>query len=64
MSDVPAIVQEWVRQLLDPEFVELVRARSGGQVEVRLYSNRGKIRRKPTVLLDAGPQELVAPESE
>ena len=55
-ASLPPVVREWVRQLLDPAFVELVRARSTGQIDVRLSSARGKARARPTVVLDGGPQ--------
>jgi hypothetical protein len=58
---LPIVVQAWLRQLLDPEMVELLRDADGRQVEVRLTANKGRVRRRPAVLLDTGPQEMIDP---
>ncbi len=55
--EVPAVVQAWVRQLLDPEFVALVRALPSPQIDVRLGASNGKVRRHPVVVLNGGPAE-------
>lgn len=60
-DEVPAVVQHWVRQLLDPDFVSMVREAGERQVEVRLMSSRGRVRRRPALLLDVGPQDMVEP---
>lgn len=52
------IILTWIAQLTDPEVVSLVEGRSG-QVEIRLFANKGKVRKVPTILLNAGPQEMV-----
>ncbi len=60
---VPFFVQGWVRSLLDPELLGLLREAGDRQVEVRLYVSRGRIRRRPALLLDAGGhQEMVEPD--
>jgi len=54
-DEVPYFVQAWVRQLLDPELAEMLRAADGRQVEVRLLASpTGKVRRRPEVLFDSG----------
>lgn len=59
--DVPDFVQGWVRSLLDDELLAVLRDAGDRQIEVRLYVNRGRIRRRPALLLDAGSQEMVDP---
>jgi hypothetical protein len=61
---VPFWLQGWVRSLLDPEMVRLLtEAGPDAQIEVRLYVSRGRIRRRPAVLLNAGGhQEMVEPD--
>ncbi len=61
LPDVPAFVQSWVRQLLDPDLLSMLRDVGERQVEVRLVANRGRVRRRPAVLLDAGSQEMLDP---
>lgn len=59
--DVPDFVQAWVRSMLDPELLAVLRDAGDRQIELRLYVNRGRIRRRPALLLDAGSQEMVDP---
>lgn len=61
---IPFFVQGWVRSLLDPELLSvLTEAGPDAQIEVRLYVSRGRIRRRPAVLLNAGGhQEMVEPD--
>lgn len=47
-----------MRQLLDADTLRVLRS-TDGQVEVRLYANNGRVRERPAVLLNAGPQALV-----
>lgn len=60
---VPQFVQAWVRSLLDPEMLDLLRKAESGdrQIEIRFYVSRGRIRRRPTLLLDAGNHEMIDP---
>lgn len=53
MDDVPDYVKAWVRQLLDLDLP------ADGQVEVRLFTNNGKVRKKPMIVLNGGPSEMV-----
>jgi hypothetical protein len=57
--DVPPVIRAWVEQLLDPEFVALVRALSVDQIDVRLGASRGRVRRRPVIVLNGGPAEFV-----
>ena len=52
-------MEAWVRQLLEPTTLQLLRDAGDGQVEVRLIANNGKVRDRPAILLNAGPQPLV-----
>jgi hypothetical protein len=54
MDEVPAHVQFWIRQLLDLNLPD-----TDGQVEVRLYANKGKVRKHPMVVLNGGSIEMV-----
>jgi hypothetical protein len=57
---LPPVLEAWVRQLLSEDLVRLVTDAGEGQIEIRLVANRGKVRRQPTVLLNAGSADLVA----
>lgn len=56
LVEVPPIVQEWVRQLLDPQFLTMLRAYPVEQVDVKLSASRGRVRRAPMIVLNGGPQ--------
>lgn len=53
------VQRAWVEQLLGADVAALLMAADGRQVEVRLYTNGGRVRKRPTVIIDGGPQELV-----
>lgn len=59
----PPVIQAWVRQLLDPSLWAMIESADDGQVDVRLTAHRGRVKRYPGVLINAGPQEMVSPES-
>jgi hypothetical protein len=61
---IPFFVQGWVRSLLDPELLNVLsEAGPDAQIEIRLYVSRGRIRRRPAVLLNAGGHhEMVEPD--
>lgn len=59
MNDVPEVVQGWVRQLLDPDFIRLIDEMGTRQIDVRLSASRGKIRENPMIVLNGGPQAMV-----
>lgn len=57
---VDPVIQAWCRQLIDlPALVS--EAIALGQVEVRLRVNKGRVRAHPTVILNAGQQDLRDP---
>jgi hypothetical protein len=49
------IVASWAEQLAR---IERLVASFDGQVEVRLYANRGAVRKRPTIVLNGGPQQM------
>jgi hypothetical protein len=50
------ILAAWGEQL--NAIRDLLERVADGQVEVRLYANRGKVRKHPIVVLNGGPQEM------
>lgn len=56
LPEVPPVVQGWIRQLLAPDLLALMRVHGSGQVDVRLSSAGGKVRQQPVVTLNGGPQ--------
>jgi hypothetical protein len=61
VTEIPEIIQGWVKQLLDPAFVSMVDALPIDQIDVKLSASKGKIRGNPMVVLNGGPQQLVEP---
>lgn len=59
--DIPPVVAAWCAQLLSPEFLSVMRAFPSDPVDVRLSAARGRVRRKPVVVFNGGPAELVDP---
>lgn len=61
MPEIPPVVQGWIRQLLDAELLALMRVHGAGQVDVRLSAAGGKVRTRPAVTLNGGPQQYADP---
>jgi hypothetical protein len=61
-SDADEILEAWVRQLLAPTTKALLEHAGGRMIEVRLTANKGRVRRRPAVLIDSGPLEMVTPD--
>lgn len=59
--EIPPVVAAWCAQLLSPEFLSAMRAFPSEQVDVRLSASKGRVRRKPVVVFNGGPTELVEP---
>ncbi len=55
--EVPEFVQHWVRQLLDPALIAVLRAGDERQVSVTLVANKARVRRLPVVVI-GGNQEV------
>lgn len=58
---MPKFVQAWIAQVLEPETLALLRHGEDRQVDIRLSASGGRVRRRPVVLFDAGPQDFVTP---
>jgi len=56
---LPPLIEAWVKQLLEPSFVELIRSQPYERVDVRLSGSRGKVSRLPVIVLNGGQQEFV-----
>ena len=54
------MIRAWIDQLLSPEVTAVVAAFPHGQVDVRLSAARGKVRARPVVVLNGGPQSFEA----
>lgn len=61
-DDVHPLLRAWISQLLSPEVVAVVSAFPDGQVDVRLSAAKGKVRARPTVVINGGPQSMVQPD--
>lgn len=59
--EIPPVIEAWVKQLLDPGLLALLRAYPAEQVDVRLSASRGKVRRRPIVTFNGGPTDMVEP---
>jgi hypothetical protein len=59
-AEVPFFVQVWVRQLLDPETMELLRAAGDRQIDVTLSANKAHVKRRPRIVI-GGSHEVVDP---
>jgi len=56
---LPAVIEAWVKQLLDPAFVDMMRSQPYERVDVRLSASKGRVSRLPQIILNGGQQELV-----
>ena len=59
LDDLSPLLRAWVAQLLSPEVMAVVAAFPDGQVDVRLSAARGKVRARPTVIVNGGPQSFM-----
>lgn len=62
-DNLPEYVQWWFRSLMDDDLVDMLRAAGDRPIEVRLYANKGKVRRRPTLLIGVGQVDEISPES-
>jgi hypothetical protein len=53
----PAFIQAWVKQLLDPQFIKLMENIPYDQIDIKLSVSKGRVRRRPIVILNGGPTE-------
>jgi hypothetical protein len=54
----PEMVLSWIAQLLDPDFIAMLRACPYDRVDIRLSSSKGRVSRVPTVVFNGGAQEF------
>ena len=52
-------MEAWIKQLLEPSFVELMRSQPFERVDIKLSASRGRVSRLPVVILGGGQQEFV-----
>ena len=57
--ELPPAIEAWIKQLLEPSFVELMRSQPFERVDLKLSASRGRVSRLPVVLLGGGQQEFV-----
>lgn len=57
--ELPSAIEAWIKQLLEPSFVELMRLQSFERVDIKLSASRGRVSRLPVVILGGGQQEFV-----
>lgn len=60
-QEIPPLVRAWIEQLMSPEVLAVVQAFPDGQVDVRLSAAKGKVRARPSVVINGGPQSMVEP---
>lgn len=62
MSDeqvIPPAIEAWIKQLLDPAFINLISTQPYERVDVRLSSSKNRVSRLPQIVFNGGHQELV-----
>lgn len=57
--ELPSAIEAWIKQLLEPSFVELIRSQQYERVDIRLSASRGRVSRIPVIILGGGQQEYV-----
>lgn len=60
-EDLPPLLRAWVAQLLSPDVRAVVEAFPDGQVDVRLSASKGKVRARPMIAINNGPQSMMDP---
>lgn len=56
---LPPVIEAWLKQLLDPSFVELMRSQPYDRVDIRLSASKGRVSRLPQIMLNGGQQEFI-----
>jgi hypothetical protein len=60
-DDLPPLLRAWIDQLLSDDVVTVVRAFPDAQVDVRLSAAKGRVRSRPAVVINGGPQAMMDP---
>lgn len=58
---LPEPLRAWIEQLLEPEITRLFDVFPDAQIDVRLTASKGKVRRRPTIIVNGGPVEMIEP---
>lgn len=61
VEDLPPMVLAWIQQLLNPTFIEVLRATPYDRIDIRLQASRGKVSRLPAITFNGGQAEMVEP---
>ena len=56
---LPPVIEAWVKQLLEPSFIELMRSQPYERVDVRLSASKGRVSRLPQIVLNGGQLEYI-----
>jgi hypothetical protein len=59
LDDVPPVIRAWLVQLTSPQMVAMVQSMPDAQIDIRLTSSKGKVRRRPVITLNGGPSDNV-----
>ena len=59
LDDVPPVIRAWLVQLTSPQMVAMVQSMPDAQIDIRLTSSKGKVRRRPVITLNGGPSDSV-----
>lgn len=54
----PEVVLSWIAQLLDPDFIAMVKACPYDRIDVRLSASKGRVSRVPTIVFNGGSQDF------
>lgn len=57
----PEMVLSWIAQLLDPQFLALMKAVPYDRVDIRLAASKGRVSKAPVVVLNGGSLEFQNP---
>jgi hypothetical protein len=57
LDDVPPVIRAWLVQLTSPQMVAMVQSMPDAQIDIRLTSSKGKVRRRPVITLNGGPSD-------
>ena len=57
-SEPPEIVLEWISQLLNPDFIALLKVCPFDKVDIRLAASKGRVSKAPMIVFNGGPQEF------
>lgn len=58
---LPEPLRAWIEQLLEPEITRLFDVFPDAQIDVRLTASKGRVRRRPTIIVNGGPVEMIEP---